>query len=953
MTLTNGIIATQGNILSHNGAASRTNGYVNGNLRRTYAAPEAYTYHVGQNGYSPVAANVTANSVASLGGPGTLMVRANDSTLPGLNPTTAVSRNWTLIEGNSLTADITFTYLDADVNGDETDYRAFKLDGGTLTNACPGGPCGNDVNNTVTVTGISEFSDWGIGEVTAGAAGEVAFDNAAYSLAENGGSATITVNRTMGTGGAITVEYATVAGGSATGGAACTSGVDYIDASGTLNFASGDTSKTFDVTVCDEAEFEPDETVNLSLSNATGGATIGTQSTSVLTILNDDSAAAVCDTAGPIEIESTGGTMTPTAYATLKDSFDSINAGTHTGSIKVEVCGDTTETATAELLASGVGASSYTDVLVRPVGGARLIEGAILGSVVKLTGADNVTFDGRQNGEGTARDLTIRNNQASTATAAVWLTSTGVGAGATGNTIRNLELAAGVTQNTATSSTFGIIMSSNNTAISTTSGGDDNDNNSFIANRIIRARYGIATRGQTTNNNESPVVRDNIVGPDAFGADQIGKSGIFMQADNGAQVSGNTVQFVGGDFANTTGGSDRSGIAIGSESTGTTTTTTITSGNYTVTGNTIHDVIEERTFSSAGIILGTTRSGSPTNNLIANNFVYNVRANGTAGDLVVGISITNGNSDTIVNNSISITGDMDPGSSATSTNYGNGIRINTANAANNANFTIANNSIYLDATSNNATTHFYAITLNSAAYSFGTGALNYNNYYINPGNAQLFTGGLATGSGAAATTEFATLANWQAALTAPQDANSIQADPLYGSVTSDLHISGASPNIDAGTTVAAVTVDIDGQARPNGAGYDIGADEFYPAPGVLQFNPVSYNGNEGTSATLIVARTMGSTGTATVDVTLSDGTATGGAVCGAGVDFVNPGTQTLIFGDSVTSQALPVVLCTDTDYRSRRDIYRNAFERDGFDDRFGCDGDGHYRKRRSAFQRFV
>jgi len=43
-------------------------------------------------------------------------------------------------------------------------------------------------------------------------------------------------------------------------------------------------------------------------------------------------------------------------YATLKEAFDAINAGTHTGVINIGVCGDTTETLPAVLNASGVGA---------------------------------------------------------------------------------------------------------------------------------------------------------------------------------------------------------------------------------------------------------------------------------------------------------------------------------------------------------------------------------------------------------------------------------------------------------------------------------------------------------------------------------------------------------------------------------------------------------------------
>src|SRR6476659_3846260 len=78
-----------------------------------------------------------------------------------------------------------------------------------------------------------------------------------------------------------------------------------------------------------------------------------------------------CDTAGPIEVEATVGTLGPTAYPTLQGAFAAITAGTHQGTINVEVCGNTTETATASLDASGTGAASYASVTVRPVGATR------------------------------------------------------------------------------------------------------------------------------------------------------------------------------------------------------------------------------------------------------------------------------------------------------------------------------------------------------------------------------------------------------------------------------------------------------------------------------------------------------------------------------------------------------------------------------------------------------
>ena len=529
---------------------------------------------------------------------------------------------------------------------------------------------------------------------------------------------------------------------------------------------------------------------------------------------------------GAIEVEASAGIPGPTGYASLSGAFTALNTGIHQGAITIDVCGDTIETVSASLDASG-GSAAYTAVTIRPVGGTRIIEGSIAGAVIKLNGADNVLIDGRQNGTGSSRDLTIRNNSSSAATAAIWLASTGIAAGATNNTIRNLEIAAGADQSTSGNATFGIFLGSSTGVIATNSGGDDLDNNSFIGNRIIKARYGIATRGQTANNAQNTVITDNIIGPSSFGSDQIGRAGIYLQADAGATVSRNTVQFVGCLEPQSCAAADRVGIAVGNENWNalSSTSTAVTSGSYTVTRNIVHDIVEENGLSSVGIGMTTTRGGAATNNLVANNFVYNVRSNGAgaAGDQPAAIAWAAGNADKIAFNSISMTGDMDPGAAAASSNFGNAIRVTSGNAANNANLTLKNNSIYLDAgSSSTPAARYYAISLPSASYSFGTGGIGNNNYYRNAANPQTQTVGEASASGNAATTSHATLTDWTSVF--PADTGSIQADPLYLSSSSDLHLTVASPNVNAGASIAGIADDIDGD--PRSGTFDIGADEF-------------------------------------------------------------------------------------------------------------------------------
>jgi hypothetical protein len=77
------------------------------------------------------------------------------------------------------------------------------------------------------------------------------------------------------------VEYATSDG-------TATAGVDYTTTTGTLTFPVGALSRTFTVTVLHDTLDELNETVNLTLSNPTGGGTLGVRSTAVLTINDND-----------------------------------------------------------------------------------------------------------------------------------------------------------------------------------------------------------------------------------------------------------------------------------------------------------------------------------------------------------------------------------------------------------------------------------------------------------------------------------------------------------------------------------------------------------------------------------------------------------------------------------------------------------------------------------------
>lgn len=104
-------------------------------------------------------------------------------------------------------------------------------------------------------------------------------------------------------------------------------------------------------------------------------------------------------------------------FSTLRAAFNAVNTGSITGSIVLQVIGNTLETSSAVLNASGTGSANYSDIIVYPtVAGAR-ISGQLAGVLVDFSGAANVTIDGRLNLTGVTRELIIENTEPSNSNA--------------------------------------------------------------------------------------------------------------------------------------------------------------------------------------------------------------------------------------------------------------------------------------------------------------------------------------------------------------------------------------------------------------------------------------------------------------------------------------------------------------------------------------------------------
>jgi hypothetical protein len=148
-----------------------------------------------------------------------------------------------------------------------TGSRSFGV---ALSNATASAAMGSPQSATVTIAGDASAP---VGSLVLAASG--------YTVAQNGGQLTVTVDRTGGSNGAVSVSYGTSNG-------TAVAGTDYTATSGALQWTDGDTSaKTFSIPVSNAAPFSGSKTFTVALSAPSAGAAIGNPGSATATISGD------------------------------------------------------------------------------------------------------------------------------------------------------------------------------------------------------------------------------------------------------------------------------------------------------------------------------------------------------------------------------------------------------------------------------------------------------------------------------------------------------------------------------------------------------------------------------------------------------------------------------------------------------------------------------------------
>lgn len=486
-------------------------------------------------------------------------------------------------------------------------------------------------------------------------------------------------------------------------------------------------------------------------------------------------------------------------YPTLTGTgglFEAINIAGLRGDLFASITTSLAEPGTYELgEIYEIGGSDH-HVTIKPDAAAmRVISGSYAGGLLRISGADRITFEGSFGESG--KYLNITNSSTSGTIAAIQLISPGPGQGSENVTIANCNISNGH------NGTGSYAIYAGGAALG--SAGNDHDSLVIRDCNISKAHYGIYALASASGVNDNLVITGDTVGSTTISS-YVSKSGIYLSHCNGARIEGNTIFNISSSSTKPVGIYLYYGCI-----------------NSSVSGNKIHGIIYTGSSDYGGTGLLVTTNNAASNLLIANNLIFDISGKGDGtleSNAITGISILANSGDIdLYYNSVCLSGSV----SGASTGDKSAAFYSSVSVPEGVNL---KNNIFQNSIDNIAGTAIaYAIYTLTEAVCLGS--IDYNVYYAEGPEAKL------------GHIYFYDVSNLnQLRSYTYDDAHSVETDPLFAGPT-DLRIDLGSPARSGGVPISGITVDFEGVARsliaPNMGAYESAEDNQGP---VFTYTPL-------------------------------------------------------------------------------------------------------------------